>query len=278
MEARGKALVTGASRGLGRALALELATRGFDVIAGVRDLAANTNLVEAARSRKGRLTLQLLDMCDLGDYQPPAGLRLLVNNAGYNDKYLPIEHTPMEEWRKTFETNFFGLVELTRRAIPSLREAGGGVICNIGSAGAFMSMPFYSTYRTSKAALTALSEGLRVELAPFGIRVVEIPIGGVDTDMLRKGIANRPPEAINYEHYRPMGVRLQAAASGGQTNALSPADSARNVADAILADDGPLRWPVDPNAVAILADVDAKPAEARMQAMMAVFGASKRAP
>jgi NAD(P)-dependent dehydrogenase (short-subunit alcohol dehydrogenase family) len=264
--------VTGASRGLGRAVALDLAARGFEVIAGVREPAGAAELVEVARGLKGSMSLQVLDMCDLGDYLPPAGLRVLVNNAGFRGRYLPVEEADLDEWRKTFETNFFGVLGLTQRAIPRLREAGGGVICNIGSAGAFMPLPFYSTYRTSKAALAALSEGLRIELAPFGIRVIEIPIGGVDTDMLRTGIAVRPPEAIEYELYRPMAERQMAATRRAQTNALSPEAAARNVVDAILTDEGPMRRACDPNATAILANVAASSDEARMLGMMQMFG------
>lgn len=275
MEAKGTALVTEASRGLGRAIALDMARRGFDVIAGMRNPADGADLVAEARGAAGSLRIEVLDMCNLGDYQPPAGLRVLVNNAGYNATYLPIEHADMGEWRKTFETNFFGVVDLTRRAIPRLREAGGGVICNIGSASVFVQMPFYSAYRPSKAALMALSEGLRVELAPFGIRVVEIPIGGVDTDMLKKGIANRPSEAINYELYRPMALRQHEVVRQGQTNALSPAESARRVVDALLAEEGPLLRPVDPNGVALLTDVNARPAETRAQMILEMMGVAK---
>ncbi|HYV60751.1 MAG TPA: SDR family NAD(P)-dependent oxidoreductase, partial [Acidimicrobiia bacterium] len=79
---------------------------------------------------------------------------------------------PLELWREMFETNVFGLVEATRRAIPLMREAGGGVICNMGSSSILAPVPFYAAYRASKAAVSALSETLRAELAPLSIRVV----------------------------------------------------------------------------------------------------------
>lgn len=270
MSNQGKALVTGASRGLGKALALELASRGFHVIAGVRDLDSAADLLERARTLSGQVELQQIDLAALGDYSPPAELRILINNAGYRGPYLPIEKASTEEWRKTFETNFFGLIELTRRTIPSLRQSGNGIICNIGSLGAYLPLPFYSIYRSSKVALAALSEGLRIELAPFGIRVIDIPIGGVDTDMLRSSIAHRPPEAINYELYRPMAQHQAAMPTQGRTLAISPEQAARNVVDQLF-QEGPLRRPCDPNAVAGLAHIDATTEEERAQAMFAQF-------
>lgn len=123
MEAGGAAVVSGASRGLGRAIALELAARGFDVIAGVRDPAVGPALEAEAEGRRGTLRAVQLDVTDLRGFDPPRDLRVLVNNAGFRGRYLPIENAPPEEWRRTFETNVFGLVELTRRVIPLLRAA-----------------------------------------------------------------------------------------------------------------------------------------------------------
>ena len=93
METRafqGTALVTGASRGLGQAIALELAARGMRVIAGVRKQEDGDSLQERARGMAGSLNVQQLDLSALGDYAPPADLRVLVNNAGYRGPYLPI--------------------------------------------------------------------------------------------------------------------------------------------------------------------------------------------
>ncbi|QHE91549.1 SDR family NAD(P)-dependent oxidoreductase [Pandoraea fibrosis] len=273
MQGQGTALVTGASRGLGRAISLELARRGYDVIACVRDLASANGLVEQAEHLSGTIRLQKLDMAALGEFRVPDNLRILINNAGYRGPYLPIEETSMDEWRRTFETNFFGLIDLTRRAIPALRNARDGIICNIGSMGAYMPMPFYTTYRASKLALTAISEGLRIELAPFGIRVIEIPIGGVDTDMLRTSIANRPPEAIDYERYRPMAEQHAAMPAQIRSRVISADDAARNVVDQLEVA-GPLKRACDPNAQIQLAELSTSTEESRAQALFARFGAA----
>lgn len=244
-----KALITGASRGLGRALVLELASRGAEVLAGVRRVGeARADFVKAAHGLPGRVEVVALDVASLGDWTPPADLYLLINNAGFRGRYLAVEDLPLDEWRQTFETNLFGAVALTQRVIPAMRAARQGVICNIGSLGASSPMPFYSAYRASKAALAVLSESLRIELAPFGIRVVDIPIGGVDTDMLRDGITRRAPEAVNYPPYQAMAERQGAAAMAWQGGVASPADVARDVVDALSRDEAALRRPCDPNA------------------------------
>jgi short-subunit dehydrogenase len=268
MQATGKVLVTGASRGLGKAIALELAARGYQVIAGVRDLASGAGLLSEAR---GAIELQQLDLAALGDYAPPDDLLMLINNAGYRGPYLPVEEAGMDEWQRTFATNFFGLIDLTRRVIPGMRKARTGVICNIGSLGATTPMPFYSIYRSSKVAVSALSEALRIELAPFGIRVLEIPIGGVDTDMFRSSIAHRPPDAIAYQAYRPMAEQQVENSRSFKASAIGAEQAARNVADELLVQ-GPLRRACDPNAQAGLAYLAQSTEEERLTAMMGRFG------
>jgi len=244
-----KALVTGASRGLGRAIALELARRGFAVIAGVRRVGeAAADFAAASAGMPGSVQVQALDVSQLGDWQPPDDLRVVVNNAGFRGRYLAVEDLPLEEWRQTFDTNLFGAVALTQRVIPGMRAAGGGIICNIGSLGAYSPMPFYSAYRASKMAMAVLSESLRIELAPFGIRVVDIPIGGVDTDMLRDGITRRPPDAVEFPAYRGMAERQGEAARSWQGGVAAPEVVASDVVDALLRDEPSLRRACDPNA------------------------------
>ena len=157
MEPAGIAAVTGASRGIGRAVALELARRGFDVVATMRDAAAGAGLSDEAQEGGGRLQVQALDVTQPDTIRLPDGLRVLVNNAGVEREHLPVEETPLELWRDMFETNVFGLVEVTRRAIPLVRAAGGGVICNMGSSSVLAPVPFYAAYRASKAAVSAIS-------------------------------------------------------------------------------------------------------------------------
>lgn len=270
MTASGVALVTGASRGLGRAVALELAARGFQVVATMRDPAPGADLPDLAGASGGRLRVAALDVDRPATIAIPEGLRVLVNNAGVECATLPAEAQPLEDWRRVFETNVFGLAEVTRRAIPALRAAGGGVVCNVTSASLLAPVPFYGVYRASKAAAAAFGESLRAELAPLGIRVVEVLPGPIDTDMLA-GSA-RTPEASAFPEYRPSAEALHAGRMALTDVVTAPAEAARRIADVILDDDAPLRVACDPLGEAMLADADAAGAEARMSAFIAGLG------
>jgi NAD(P)-dependent dehydrogenase (short-subunit alcohol dehydrogenase family) len=267
MEARGVALVTGASRGIGRALAIELARRGFEVVAGMRDPSAGGDLLPAAA---GRLRAAELDLLRPETIEVPAGLRVLVNNAGLDGEYLPVEAAPLALWRRLFETNLFGLVEVTRRAVPRLRESGGGVVCNVTSASLLFPMPFYAAYRASKAAVSALGESLRAELAPFGIRVVELLPGPVATDML--AASDREPEAAALAAYRALALRAWEGRRSVGPAAATPEAAARAIADAILDDAAPLRNACDPTGASLLAGWRAARDEDWLRAMLAGLG------
>jgi NAD(P)-dependent dehydrogenase (short-subunit alcohol dehydrogenase family) len=238
MDVDGTALVTGASRGIGRALALELARRGFSVVATMRRPERGESLQREAGAAAHQIQVERLDLDDPTSFRLPSELRVLVNNAGIEESYLPVEATPIEQWRRIFETNLFGLVEVTRRAIPQLRIAGG-VICNVTSSSLIVPTPFYAAYRASKAAVSALGETLRIELAPFGIRVVEVLPGPIDTDMLAG--SDRPLEAAAYPEYAAMAERSYTNRKGAGALVTAPVDAARTIVDAILNDDSPLR-------------------------------------
>jgi hypothetical protein len=98
--------------------------------------------------------VQRLDVDDPESIELPSALRVLVNNARIERDYLPVEHVPIDQGRDVFETNVFGLVEVTRRAIPILRANCGGVICNVTSSSILVPVPFYAVYRASKAAVS----------------------------------------------------------------------------------------------------------------------------
>jgi NAD(P)-dependent dehydrogenase (short-subunit alcohol dehydrogenase family) len=235
MKPEGTAVVTGASRGIGRAVAIELAARGFDTVATMRD-------TEAGRDLDG-LRVERLDVTDPSTINLPAGLRVLVNNAGVESENLPVEMTPDDAWRRMFATNVFGLVEVTKHAVPLMREAGGGVICNITSSSTLAPVPFMATYRASKAAVTAIGESLAAEVAQFGIRVVEVMPGPIETDML--AISDRPAAAIEHAPYRALAEKMWEGRQNVRS-AYTPADeAARRIVDAILDDDGPLRYGCD---------------------------------
>ncbi|HEY8153194.1 MAG TPA: SDR family NAD(P)-dependent oxidoreductase [Myxococcota bacterium] len=269
MQPDGIALVTGASRGIGRALALELARRGFQVVASMRDPADGAPLLEAAARERLALRTARLDVTRPETLELPDGLRVLVNNAGLEGDQLPVEHAPLAQWRELFETNLFGLLEITRRAIPKLRAAGGGVVCNLGSASVLVPMPFFAAYRASKAAVSALGESLRTELAPFGIRVLEILPGAIDTEMLRR--SEHLPEAAGFADYHEMAERVDRARRSAAGASTSVETAAVAIADAILDDAAPLRVAPDPMGAGLLALWRTQEDEAVSRPMLALF-------
>ncbi len=248
MEISGSALVTGASRGIGRAVAVELADRGFRTVATMRDPDDGDDLTGAG---DGRLTVVRMDVTDPTTYHLPADLRVLVNNAGIDSAYLPVEHSSLKDWRALFETNVLGLVGTTMAALPTLRANEPAVVCNITSSSILASVPFYSAYRATKAAVSAFGDSLRVEIGPQGVRVVEILPGPVDTDMFRLSTGEHP--AARFERYRAMAelaVRLRREAADPLVS--SPADAASLIVDAIVDDSGPMRYGCDPLSVGLL--------------------------
>ena len=237
-------MVTGASRGIGRAVAIELAARGFDTIATMRDPADGADLIASG------LRVERLDVTDPATIALPAGLRVLVNNAGVESDNLPLEFMPLDSWQRLFATNVFGLVEVTKRAVPLLRTTGGGVICNITSSSTLAPVPFLGTYRASKAAVTAIGESLAAEVAQFGIRVIEVMPGPIETDML--AASDRPPVAAEHAEYRALAERLWEGRQGIRDQYTPAEEAARRIVDAICDDDGPLRYGCDDLSVGML--------------------------
>jgi len=175
-------VITGCSSGIGRAAAISLHAAGLTVYATARRVDALAGL-----ARQGIRTLAL-DVTDeasmtaaVAAVEEAAGpVGVLVNNAGYG-LYGPVEQLPMDEIRRQFETNFFGLVRLTQLVLPGMRHRGRGRILNVSSMGGRITLPGGAFYHASKYAVEALSNALRMEVAQFGIDVVLIEPGPVKT-------------------------------------------------------------------------------------------------
>lgn len=265
----GTALVTGASRGLGRAVALELSRRGFEVVATMRDPADGQSLPAQAAAEGGRLRVERLDLDDPASIAIPQHLQVLVNNAGIETAYLPAEHTPLEAWRRVFETNLFGLVETVRRALPELRRHPRSVICNVTSASLLFPMPFYAVYRASKAAVQAYGESLEAELAPLGVRVIEVMPGPIDTDMLAG--SDRVPEAAGCAGYEALAEWAFAGRKASEAMKTSSEDAARKIVSAIFDDSAPYRVACDPLGEAMIPGADIGNHEDRLRGALAAM-------
>jgi len=182
-------LISGASTGIGRSTALLLAEHGMTVYAGVRRARDGAELVEAST---GDLRPVRLDVTKPGDIEAAVGqvadeggLGALINNAGV---YFggPLELMSVEEIRTTFEVNVLGLLNLTRACLPMLRESGGRIV-NISSISGLIALPGVAVYAGSKFAVEAITDSLRTELSPFGIRVIAVEPGSIQTEIWTKG-------------------------------------------------------------------------------------------
>lgn len=267
MDASGTAVVTGSSRGIGRAVTEELADRGFEVVATMRDPDAGRELDDHP---SGRIRVQRLDVTTPESIELPERMAVLVNNAGIEGDYLPIEHASLRQWRDMFETNVFGLLEITKRAIPRLRANGHGVICNVSSSSLLAPVPFYAAYRASKAAVSALGESLLTELAAFEIRVVEVMPGPIETDML--AASDRMPEAYEFPEYRALAERSLEARKGVAAMTTAASEAAAAIVDAVLDDESPLRVGCDPLSSGMLDAWRAQPDEDWLRSMSEALG------
>jgi short-subunit dehydrogenase len=182
MTRRDAVLITGCSSGIGRAAAISLHDAGFPVYATARNAQA---LTELAGRGLHTLALDVTDEASMAQavaaVEADAGsIGVLVNNAGYG-LYGPVEQQPMAEIRRQFETNVFGLIRLTQLVLPGMRERRRGRILNVSSMGGRATLPGGAFYHASKYAVEAISDALRMEVAQFGIDVVLIEPGPVDT-------------------------------------------------------------------------------------------------
>ncbi|MFC4767345.1 oxidoreductase [Effusibacillus consociatus] len=190
------AFLTGTSSGFGLLTSVALAKEGYQVIASMRNLEKRSGLEEAAHQAgvADRIEIVELDVTDFSaidrvmeDMLARYGrIDLLINNAGYAQGGF-IEEVSMEDWRCQFETNFFGVVAVTKAVLPSMRERGSGTIVNISSISGQIGMPVIGPYAASKFALEGFSESLRLEVLPFGVRVILVEPGSYKTEIWSKG-------------------------------------------------------------------------------------------
>lgn len=237
----GRVVITGSGGGIGLGLVREFALRGHRVLALVRSLSRRAALDEAIAGLEHLVTVAELDVAHIGDFKLPDDVGILINNAGIRNEYLALEQLDMAEWREYFDINFFGVVQLTRLAIPIMRQAGRGVICNINSSSLFYPMPFLAPYRATKAAMAAYSETLRAEMAPFGVRVVEIFPGPIASALSAGGILHKLPGAARHPAYEPMATRQRENQVAMALPIQSAEQGARRIVDDILAANAPMR-------------------------------------
>jgi short-subunit dehydrogenase len=193
-------LITGATAGIGRMTALHLAERGHHVIATGRKPAELAKLANEARSGApgGRLDTLLLDVTSLASITAAVtavdaltsghGVDVLVNNAGFG-VLGPTSEIGDSEMRRQYETNVFGLMNVTRAFLPKMIERRGGRVINVSSVGGRITLPYFGVYNSTKYAVESLSDALRYELRPFNIDVSLIEPGVIRTNFEATAVA-----------------------------------------------------------------------------------------
>ncbi|RMH43546.1 MAG: SDR family oxidoreductase [Deltaproteobacteria bacterium] len=235
-------LITGATSGIGRATALRLARTGFRVFATGRNAEALAALEREADG--GPLTAFRLDVTDpesvaaavrtvdaaTGGY----GLDALVNNAGYGTAG-PAELCTDDDIRAQYEVNLFGALRVTRAFLPKMRERGAGRVVNVSSIGGRITFPLFGVYNSTKYALESLTDALRMELHPFGVRFVLVEPGVIAT-----GFADRSMhEVAKYRSadspYAPVTDRADELRAKTDRTAVGPEVIARTIERALRA-------------------------------------------
>ncbi len=189
-------LITGATAGIGRVTALHLARQGHHVIASGRKRAELAKLKsEATGLELDTLELDVTSATSIAEAVAAAdaltagrGIDVLVNNAGFG-VLGPTSEISDAEMRRQYETNVFGLMNVTRAFIPQMRTRGSGRIINVSSLGGRITLPYFGVYNSTKYAIESLSDALRYELRPFGIAVSLIEPGVIRTNFEATAVA-----------------------------------------------------------------------------------------
>ncbi len=251
-------LITGSNSGIGLATALYLARRGYTVWATMRNVEKSGELRAIAESEKLPIEIAQLDVCDDASVksavervlQKSRRIDVLVNNAGYGLRGA-VEEVSLDEWKRQFETNFFGVIRVTRAVLPQMRAQRSGAIVNISSVLGRMAIPFSGPYTASKFALEGLTETLRYELALFNIRVVLIEPGFIATNFQQNAQLAQGAQSEN----SPYTVFKKASGRRVQSNiyrAAPPEKVAETIYRAITRSAPKLRYPVGRDARLVL--------------------------
>ena len=251
-------LITGCSTGIGRATAERLAGAGHTVYATARKLEAIEDL-----KAKGCHTLAL-DVTDETSMQAAVtaveeaegAVGALVNNAGYSQSGA-VESVKLDDIRRQFETNVFGLIRMSQLVLPKMRERGAGRVVNVGSMGGKLTFPGGGIYHATKYAVEAISDAMRFELGGFGVQVVLIEPGLITTEFASAAVGSMNSGGGDDGPYAQFNQAVAASTVGayeGPTAKLGggPETVAKAIEKAITAARPKARYPVTPSARLIM--------------------------
>ena len=244
-------LITGCSTGLGRSLAKAVLQKGDNVVVTARD---TKKLEEFEKDFPRTALIVRLDVTDLPSVTEAVqaakerfgGIDVLVNNAGYGYR-AAVEEGNLEDTKHLFATNFWGPVNLIKAVLPDMRARKSGAVINVSSIAALRTAPGSGYYAASKRALEGMTEGLYLETAPLGIKVMIVEPGAFRTDFAGRSLAQSKTAIADYA-----GTAGTRRIENDKTHGTQPGDpdkGARLIIEAIEAEDAPLRLLLGSDAV-----------------------------
>jgi NAD(P)-dependent dehydrogenase (short-subunit alcohol dehydrogenase family) len=226
--------ITGCSSGIGRALAFEFARQGHRVFATARHTETLADLRELG------IAVAPLDVTDIDSIAAAVGaaiaqagrIDVLINNAGFG-LMGPVVELPLDDLRRQLETNVVGAIAVAQAVAPHMIAQGGGRIVNVGSVSGLLATPFAGAYSASKAALHALTDSLRMELAPFGVQVISLQQGGVISRFGEAATQLAAQKIKRDSPYAAMAEAIRTRARAGQRGAMTADEFARRAVAAM---------------------------------------------
>ena len=252
------ALITGCSSGIGYETALTLARNGFCTYAGVRNTKNSEILEKKIAKEKLDLNILQLDVNDRSSIENAVNqikteekrIDVLINNAGYGLVGF-FEELRLDEIRSQFETNFFGVLTVTKKIIPLMREQKSGTIVNISSGAGQVGFPGISAYVSTKFAIEGFSESLMYELFPFGIRVIIIEPGVIKTNFFHNCTVSEKSSKKSSSYSNSL-KKIQKNIELMQEHATHPIEVAKVILQALKTDEPKQRYVVGNDAAMIL--------------------------
>ncbi len=245
-------LITGTSSGIGKAAVKYFSEQGWQVAATMR-----TPQKEHELGLLPNVKLYPLDVTDDESIQSAiqasikdfGGIDVVVNNAGYGAVGI-FEKASKEQIQKQFETNVFGVMNVTRQILPYFREKKAGTIINVTSMGGRITFPIYSVYHGTKWAVEGWAEALQFELRPFNIKIKNVEPGAIKTDFYERSMDLFKKEGLNtYNEYEQ--IVYQNSQKAGETAPL-PIVVAKTIFKAATDNSNKLRYPSSPQSAMLL--------------------------
>lgn len=267
------ALITGCSSGIGYETALMLARNGFHTFATMRNTKKLDSLEEIIKKERLDLSIRELDVNDDRSIENTINcvkkeanrIDVLINNAGYGLVGF-FEDLTLDEIRNQFETNFFGVLNITKKIIPIMRLQKSGIIINVSSGAGQVGFPGISAYVSTKFAIEGFSESLMYELFPYGIKVVIIEPGVIKTNFFRNCIVSEHSMKKSSPYSRSLD-KFQKNVELMQEHATSPIDVAKVILQ-VLGNNEPKQRYIVGNDVAMILEAKKNLSDIEFKKMM----------